>query len=391
MENRHRSTAVLTSVGRREARRADEFSGYAILVLSLGVGVVTMVLDDLAVPTWVWGCILLIWVIAVNLPILGYLRRPGQLLFYGCALLSSWVLLLTTLTFGGMIVVLLIVVAAIGSYLMPMRWVLVVVALNSAVSFAHMRILGAEMAETLAFVGFYLILHLASVFMAFAMMRETQLRAELEQKNLELEAAGVLLEDSAASSERLRISRELHDLIGHQLTVLNLELEAARHREGSHVRRHIDQAAAVAKGLLTDVRSTVGQLRETSPGDLRESLQRLARAVPSLEIHVEVDTGVQADEDVSETLVRAAQEIITNTIKHAEATELNLTVTLDNDTLTLTGTNDGTAPRTITPGHGLTGLRERLELFGGDLTVHTRPHFTVQAQLPMVSDREPQT
>src|SRR5690625_4732342 len=97
MENQHRTTTVSASAGRREGRRADEFSGYAILVLSLGVGVVTMVLDDLAVSTWVWGCILLIWVIAVNLPILGYLRRPGQLLFYGCALLSSWVLLLTTL------------------------------------------------------------------------------------------------------------------------------------------------------------------------------------------------------------------------------------------------------------------------------------------------------
>lgn len=115
------------------------------------------------------------------------------------------------------------------------------------------------------------------------------------------------------------------------------------------------------------------------------------RDCASLEIHVEVDTEVQTDEEISATVVRAAQEIITNAIKYAEATELVLTVTLDNDMLTLTGANDGVAPQTITPGHSLTGLRERLEIFGGDLEIRPTPHFTVEARLPMIHDRQVQT
>lgn len=377
----HRRETTVSALDYKQGRRADAFAGYAFLVLSIGIGVITLIVDDLAVPAWVWAGLLIVWII--TLIFMSYWSGyAGQLLFYGCALVTSWAMLATVSSPGSMIVVLLIMVAAIGSYLFPIRWVLGIVALNCLVSFAHMQITGADMRGSLAFTGFYLILHLATVFMGFAMLRETQLRAELEQKNLELEAAGVLLEDSAASSERLRISRELHDLIGHQLTVLNLELEAAKHREGAAAREHTERAGTLAKDLLADVRGTVGELRETTPGDLQQSLHRLASAVPSLDIHIEVDAGAPADEETSTTLVRAAQEIITNTIKHAEATELLLRVRMVEDTLILSGTNDGAAPRTITPGHGLTGLKERLELLGGSLEIRTTPQFTVEAQLP---------
>ena len=373
---------------RRAGRRADAFAGYAFMGLSLGVGGLTLITGDTDIPVEIWAGILVAWTITVNLSISDRFSRNGRLLFYACALLTSWALLATTTDSGSMMVILLIVVAVVGTHLIPMWWVLGIVLLNSLAAFGHMHITGADLPTSAVYVAFYLIIHLAMVFSAYAMLRETQLRAELEQKNLELEAAGVLLEDAAASAERLRISRELHDLIGHQLTVLNLDLEAAKHREGAAGRKHVDRAWAVAKDLLSDVRGTVGQLRRDSPGDLRQSLERLAGAVPSLDIHVAVAPGVEADEVMTEALVRAAQEIITNTIKHAEATELLLTVTADEGTLALSGTNDGTPPRAITPGHGLTGLRERLELLGGHLAVHTTPRFTVDARLPMTRDRQ---
>lgn len=388
MENQPRNTTVSARTGRRDIRRADEFSGYAFLGLSLAVAVLSLIGDDHLIPTWIWACILVVLFVSLHFSVSALPSRIVALLLYGCAVLSSWVLMVTVVSSGSITVILLIAVAAVGSYLLPMRWVLCVVALNCLVYFAYMQITGAALPNTVTFTIFYLIIHLAVVFTAYAMDRETQLRTELEQKNLELEAAALLLEDSAASSERLRISRELHDLIGHQLTVLNLELEAAKHREDNQARQHIDQAADVAKGLLANVRSTVGELREASPADLQQDLERLAGAVPSLDIHVEVDTEVQANEEISATLIRAAQEIITNTVKHAEATELALIVTLTDGTLTLAGSNDGTAPDTITLGHGLTGLRERLELLGGTLDISTAPHFTVKAHLPMTCDRQ---
>lgn len=386
----HRARVISGMASDRKAgRRADAFAGYAFMGLSLSLGVLTLIMDELAVPAWIWAGILAVWCITTNLSVAELLNRTGQLLLYGTAVLTSWVLLVTVSNSSTMTVMLLVAVAAVGSYLIALRWVFSIVLLNCLVIFGHGWWAGADLAEAVSTAIFYLIIHVAVVFSGYAMSRETQLRAELEQNNLELEAAGVLLADSAASAERMRISRELHDLIGHQLTVLNLELEAAKHREGAAAGEHIDRAGAVAKELLADVRSTVGQLRQDHPGDLQDSLQRLAGAVPSLEIHVDVDAAVLVDEEISATLVRAAQEIITNTVKHSEATELLLTITLDEGTVTLSGINDGTPPRTITLGHGLTGLRERLELLGGHLKIHTTGHFTVEAQVPVTADWHP--
>ena len=386
MEDHPRSAQASAAV-RRKGRRTEAFAGLAVMGFSLGIGVLTLVIDDPSIPVPAWAGLLVVWCATTSLSASDLPSRAGQLMLFACAVLTSWLLGVTAFG-GGMTVILMIVVAAVGSYLMPMRWVLGVVLLNCLVVFGHTWVSSADLVTALVVASFYLIIHLATVFSTYLSWRESQLRTTLEQKNLELEAAGVRLEGSAASAERLRISRELHDLMGHQLTVLHLELEAAKHRDGAAAREHVERAGVVAKDLLADVRSTVGELREAGPGDLQQSLQRLAGAVPRLEIHVEVGAGVQPDEDVSAALVRAAQEIITNTVKHAEASELALTVELDEGTLTLKGTNDGPTPHSITPGHGLTGLRERLEPLGGSLDISTRPHFTVEVQLPLNRDRQ---
>ncbi|MEU4580454.1 histidine kinase [Nonomuraea sp. NPDC023979] len=389
-------TPATVAVGHKGGRRADDFARHAIVGLSLVIGVLTLAMDELAMPAWTWSATLAVWFAATNLSVSRLPGRTGQLLLYGCAVLTSWVLLMTVSSSGSMAVTLLIVIAAMGTYLMPMGWVLCVVVLNCAVTSAYAWSAGADLVKTIASGVFYLIVHLAVVSTAYAMSREALLRAEMEQKTLELEAAGVLLEDSAASSERLRISRELHDSLGHQLTVLNLELAAAQHRlekeaaqhgEGPAVLEHLRRAGGMAKDVLADVRSTVGELRVPSQADVQQDLERLARAVPSLEIHVEVDAEVEADEERSTVLVRVAQEIITNTLKHAGAAELALTVKLEDGTLTLTGINDGTTPGSITMGNGLTGLKERLKPFGGHLTIRTTPQFTVEARLPATHDR----
>ncbi|MEV4894776.1 sensor histidine kinase [Nonomuraea sp. NPDC055795] len=384
------------AVGHKNGRRADDFARLAIVGLCLIIGVLTLAMDELAMPPWIWSAILAVWFAATNLSVSRLPGRTGQLLFYGCAVLTSWVLLMTVSSSGSMVVTLLIVIAAMGTYLLPMGWVLCVVSLNCLVTSAYAWSAGADLIKTIASAVFYLIVHLAVVSTAYAMSREALLQAEMEQKNVELEAAGVLLEDAAASSERLRISRELHDSLGHQLTVLSLELAAAQHRlekeaaqhgEGPAVLEHLRRAGGLAKDVLADVRSTVGALRVPSQADLQQDLERLARPVPSLEIHVEVDAEVEADEEKSAVLVRVAQEIITNTIKHAGAAELALTVKMEDGTLTLSGINDGTTPRSITMGNGLTGLTERLKPLGGHLTIRTTPQFTVEARLPATHDR----
>ena len=93
-------------------------------------------------------------------------------------------------------------------------------------------------------------------------MQQLQAREEQRRLNAELRATRALLADSARVNERTRISRELHDLLGHHLTALSLNLEVAGHLSEGRVKEHVQQAHTLARLLLTDVREAVSQLRE---------------------------------------------------------------------------------------------------------------------------------
>jgi signal transduction histidine kinase len=154
----------------------------------------------------------------------------------------------------------------------------------TSVQIAH-----AGLVESLILSLFYLLIQVASAFSTATLLREVRMRTELARAHVELRAAGVLLEESARTAERLRISRELHDLIGHQLTVLTLSLEAARHLEGEQSRRQVERADQVARELLGDVRATVGEMR-ARPRDLGAALRGMVEGMPGLEVEIETTT-----------------------------------------------------------------------------------------------------
>ncbi|MGO1464814.1 MAG: hypothetical protein ACTHV5_05845 [Candidatus Corynebacterium faecigallinarum] len=114
----------------------------------------------------------------------------------------------------------------------------------------------------------------------------------------------------------------------------------------------------MAKELLGDVRSTVSAMRDSDAVDITEALERMASAVPSLEVHVRVDDDVRPDESQATVLIRAAQEIMTNTVKHTEAAELSIEISRTNGVLRLLGKNDGNITSSYTPGNGLRGLED---------------------------------
>src|SRR5688572_14196000 len=87
-------TQATMAVGHKDGRRADDFARYAILGLSVAIGVLTLIMDELAVPASIWFSILVVWFAAMNLSISRWPSRTGQLLLYGCAVLTSWVLLM---------------------------------------------------------------------------------------------------------------------------------------------------------------------------------------------------------------------------------------------------------------------------------------------------------
>ena len=216
-------------------------------------------------------------------------------------------------------------------------------------------------------------------------MQQSQAREEQRRLNAELRATRLLLAESARVNERTRISRELHDLLGHHLTALSLNLEVAGHLSQGRVKEHVQQAHTLARLLLTDVREAVSQLRETGAIDLAAALQPLAENVPALDIHMDIENPLTLDDpERAHVLLRCAQEIITNTVRHAGARNLWIQAAREGACITLSARDDGRGADGFSAGNGLRGMRERLAQYGGELKIETRPQagFCLRLTLP---------
>lgn len=363
----------------------DEWSGLAMLVVCVGVGVpVVLGATEPDVPLAVWlTCFAT--VIAAALAALFAGRGAVRYTLFGLAVVVAWGLVVSA-PGAGLLPILLVALAALGAEVVGVPVALAVACANTAVVAVTTGRQGADVVTLLTVSGFYALIQAASVLSIAASLRERRIRRELTEVNVELSAAGVLLEESARTTERLRISRELHDLIGHQLTVLTLELEAARHRVDGPAREHVERAGTVARELLADVRATVGTLRTEHAADLAEALRRVASQAPGLAVTVDVDDAVTTDEEQTAVLVRAMQEIVTNTLRHGDATTLRVDVVRDGDRIRMTAADDGCGAGEVVAGNGLRGLSERVAALGGAVDVDGTGGaggFTVTATVPV--------
>jgi signal transduction histidine kinase len=217
--------------------------------------------------------------------------------------------------------------------------------------------------------------------------QQAEARDEQRRLNAELRATRALLAESSRLGERMRISRELHDLVGHHLTALSLNLEVASHLVGGQAQEHVRQAQSVAKLLLSDVREVVSQLREDDSIDLSGALHTLIEGVPGLKIHLDLPPRFTIDDPRrAQVLLRCAQEIITNAVRHAGARNLWLGFerTIDGQ-LAIHARDDGRGSAQFRQGNGLNGMRERLSQFGGRLEIATAKDqgFALDAWLPL--------
>ena len=235
-----------------------------------------------------------------------------------------------------------------------------------------------------AYLPFQLIADAATRLLA----EETAARERLAAANAELEATRELLAQSARIAERHRIARELHDLLGHHLTALSLNLEIASHRTEGEARARVETAQAVTKLLLGDVRSVVSALRPEDLLDLPAALRKLADGIPRPRIHLGVTPGLSLGDPVlGEVVLRCAQEIVTNAVRHARAENLWLDVERRGGDLEIRARDDGRGTAAVRTGHGLSGMRERFEQRGGAFTFDSAPGrgFRVTAVLPVPS------
>ncbi len=210
-------------------------------------------------------------------------------------------------------------------------------------------------------------------------------RDQLALVNADLLATRALLADAARDAERVRVARELHDVAGHKLTAMTLNLRALAIDPAFAGREELRIAQQLSAELLGDIRNVVQALRDSRGLDLATALRALAAPMPKPALALHIDDDVRIDDPaLAETLLRIVQEALTNAARHAGANVLTVSLVRDGDYLRLALEDDGRVRGPLRLGNGLTGMRERIVACGGavDFAIAARGALRIEARLP---------
>lgn len=224
-------------------------------------------------------------------------------------------------------------------------------------------------------------------------------RAYLAEVQARVLAAEQRKEEEArhrATEERLRIARELHDLLGHHLSLISVQASAALHRPDPE--RSAEALAVIkqtSRETLRELRAALGVLRQegTTPSHPAPGLDRLDELVTTagrrgLTVRTEVTETGPLPPEVDLSAYRIVQEALTNVSRHAGASTAVVRVVPDGDEVLVEVADDGAGPAGppgTTPGNGILGMGERARALGGSLTTGSGPDggFLVRARLPL--------
>jgi signal transduction histidine kinase len=298
----------------------------------------------------------------------------------GCALGISAV---SQTALGG--ILLLIIAVVLPWMLSIVPAVLWLITQNVLLAITIFRIPDATVSDATLGAGLFLGISLFAFMSSVVALRQNAARDELRKVNSELRATQALLEENTRIAERVRIARELHDLVGHHLTALTLNLEVVTHLVDGKVLGHVQQAHSLAKLLLADVREVVSEMRESDKVNLADALHTLVGGVPRPIIHLDLPTQeVMTEPQRAQVLLRCVQEMITNSVRHAHARSMWIRLSITPEGLAMSARDDGIGTHKITAGNGLNGMSERLKQLGGKLEIESQPGegFAVHAWLP---------
>ena len=190
-----------------------------------------------------------------------------------------------------------------------------------------------------------------------------------------------LLAEAERDAERRRISRDIHDALGHDLTAIILQLDIAARAQGDSAKAAVEQARATSRNLLGEVRAIVGDLRQPPPTDIETDLRALLRGVDHVTVNIAVDPSRRLlDPPTAHKVRRIVQEGVTNALRHGEATRIDITLEPADEEVLVTIIDNGRGADRLVPGFGLKGLRERAEEGGGRLNVATTPGSGVRIE-----------
>jgi signal transduction histidine kinase len=283
--------------------------------------------------------------------------------------------------------ILLLIVAGLLPWMLPaapsMAWL---IGQNVLLVLVISRIPDISFSDAALAGGLFLGISLFAFMSGVVALRQHIARDALRKVNSELLATQALLADNTRIAERVRIARELHDLVGHHLTALTLNLEVATHLADGKALEHVQQAHSLAKLLLADVREVVNDMRVDDKVDLAAALRTLVTGVPEPVIHLDLPAELaMTDPRRAQVLLRCAQEMITNSVRHARATNLWIGLVQDLNGVALTARDDGRGVMNVETGNGLNGMEERLRQVGGELKIESSPGmgFALYAWIPV--------
>ncbi len=276
------------------------------------------------------------------------------------------------------------------------RWAAGAGAVLIAVS-AYFRI--KEGQPTAYLVSYELITNIALIAAAIAlgvtvrMRRES--RAQQERLNLLTAAQHAREAEQRIHDERIRMARDLHDVIGHTMSVIsvhsNVAAEAIGNDDGAATRA-IEQIRTATSETMKELRSTVKLLRSPESGNGRtavglDGVEQLFGSARETGLEVDASVTVAPDElsgTIDAAAYRIVQESLTNVIRHAHASSVRVTAGVEDGVLRLEIADDGSGSEAAaSSGHGLIGMRERATQLGGYLSAEKTPAgFVVRAQLP---------
>jgi signal transduction histidine kinase len=232
----------------------------------------------------------------------------------------------------------------------------------------------------------------------FALRERAEQAEAAEERALQAEREREAAARIAVAEERARIARELHDIVAHAVSVMVLQVGAVRHKlpkaldEDRDALQGVEQAGRTA---LSEMRRLLGAMRDDGDGvelapqpglDRLDALvDEVGRAGLPVRLHVDGDP-FPLPRALDLSAYRIVQEGLTNSLKHARASHADVTVRYSADELRIEVRDDGEGAATSDGlGHGLVGIRERVKIYGGEMTAGTAPEggFVLSTRFPV--------
>ncbi|BFM19963.1 sensor histidine kinase [Gilvimarinus japonicus] len=241
--------------------------------------------------------------------------------------------------------------------------------------------LGEALHYPFLFFSLYIMIGAPTIGMIGVIERMRVQNAKREQHSTEQ------IRSLAQSLERERIARDLHDVIGHTLSTIALKAELAQklllREKSEQAANELTQLQAITRDGLRQVRETISGVHRTN---LADELINLALRMREQNIQFLQTGAIPAlNKKTDSALALILRELTTNLLRHSNADRCELAFKNDDDMHTMTVSDNGTLDD-LTEGNGLTGIRQRLHLLGGQLSITTVNGFCVKITLPKDSD-----